>query len=224
MSTVRLDTAGDIATFLKILAEESVQQAKESLQNDPYQETLSKKMQSDMKVYGDITEQPEEEEDVDIDVEEEEVESAAADAQPSSPEEDLEVSLDSISDSINQLRSGRSVEDSQIKTQMRAYFDRLDETERQVLLVFLRAFSGILTGGASGGDAQDPSEPPFNITMSHEEKKEKEQQAREPEVEDVEDVEEEDVEEEEDTSPPIRVGKKQSVAEIRKRVRELMVS
>ena len=34
----------------------------------------------------------------------------------------------------------------------------------------------------------------------------------------------EDVEEEEDTSPPIRVGKKQSVAEIRKRVRELMTS
>ena len=71
MSTVRLDTAGDIATFLKILAEESVQQARESLQNDPYQETLSKKMQSDMKVYGDITEQPEE--DVDVDIEEEQV-------------------------------------------------------------------------------------------------------------------------------------------------------
>ena len=107
---------------------------------------------------------------------------------------------------------------------MRAYFDRLDETERQVLLVFLRAFSGILTGGTSGGDAPDPSEPPFNITMSHEEKKEKEKQVKATDIEDVEDVEEEDVEEEEDTSPPIRVGKKQSVAEIRKRVRELMIS
>ena len=70
MSTVRLDTAGDITTFLKILAEESVQQAKESLQNDPYQETLSRKMQSDMKVYGDITEQPEEEAEEEVEEEE----------------------------------------------------------------------------------------------------------------------------------------------------------
>ena len=220
MSTIKLDTSSDVITFLRLLSEESVKDAKKSISTDPKQEYFSKKLQQDSKSFSSLSEQDEEE--VEEEVEEEsEVEEAPT----------LEVSLDSISDTINQLRSGRSVDDSSVREQLRAYFDRLDETERQALLTFLRAFSGILTGSLPGSDAPDPSDPPANITMSGgseggeeiEAGEEVEETEESESAEDVEDVEEAEEEEEEDTSPPIKAGETQSIAEIRKRVRALMI-
>jgi len=212
MSTIKLDTSSDVITFLRLLSEESVKDAKKSISADPKQEYFSKKLRQDSQSFSSLSEQEEVEEEAEEEVEVEE----------ETPT--LEVSLDSISDTINQLRSGRSVDDSSVREQLRAYFDRLDETERQALLTFLRAFSGILTGSLPGSDAPDPSDPPANITMSggsegDEEAEEAEEEEGPEETEDVEETEEE----EEDTSPPIKAGETQSIAEIRKRVRALMI-
>jgi hypothetical protein len=220
MSTIKLDTSSDVITFLRLLSEESVKDAKKSISADPKQEYFSKKLRQDNQSFSSLSEQ-DENEDEEVEVEEEaEVEEAPT----------LEVSLDSISDTINQLRSGRSVDDSSVREQLRAYFDRLDETERQALLTFLRAFSGILTGSLPGSDAPDPSDPPANITMSggddsNEESEETEEFEETEEGDGTEEAEdsEETEEEEEDTSPPIKAGETQSIAEIRKRVRALMI-
>jgi hypothetical protein len=221
VSSIKLNTSEDVMTFLKILAEESVKDARVSLESDPQQDFFVKSMEGDKKLYGSIHEQEEE-------VEEEEVEEEeVGEEEVEEPEgESLEVSLDSISDTIKQLRSGRSVDDSRIKEQLRSYFDRLDETERQALLTFLRAFSGILTGSLQGSDAPDPSDPPTSIKMTHgeeEEEEEEEEEVGEFEEEEPELGEEEvEEEEEEDISPPIKVGEPQELAEIRSRIRNLM--
>jgi hypothetical protein len=221
MSTIKLDTSNDIVTFLRILAEESVKDARESLASDPKQEYFVKNMNRDDKFFNTLSEQPEEE---DVEVEEEETD-------VEEPPATLEVSLDSISDTIKQLRSGRSVDDSKVRDQLRTYFDRLDETERQALLTFLRAFSGILTGSLQGDSAPDPSDPPSSITMSAGDDEEVEEPAEdeeeiEGEVEETPEGEEEEEEEEEeggeDTTPPIKAGEPAELAEIRKRVRTLM--
>ena len=62
------------------------------------------------------------------------------------------------------------------------------------------------------------------IEICHGEEKRKERESPEADVESEEVEVEEESEEEEDTSPPIKVGEKQSVAEIRRRIRSLMVS
>jgi len=210
VSRVKLDTPDDVISFLRILAEESVDHA---------QERVAHQMKTDEKVYGPLDEQDPPEEEVDVEEEEEEV------ITTDDEEASLEVSMDSISDAIKQLRSGRSVDDSVMKTQLRTYFNRLEETEREALLAFLTAFSGILTGVASGDDAPDPSEDPYNITMTHGETPSDVEDVTEPafgeEEEEEEDEEEEDITEPAD-KPPIRAGESQSLKEIRRRVKTLM--
>lgn len=229
MSKIKLKSEEDILTFLKILAEESVLEAQKYL--DPKQEYFINMMKSDTAVYGDLNEQ-EGEEEVEAEIEEpaatgtEDLDAEPLDPEdpePSSPEEYLEVSLDSITDSIKQLRSGRSVDDSQIKMQIRTYYDRLSEVERSALLTFLKSFSGILTGAFDGSEAPDPSDPPSSITMSSGAAEEEEIEVEEPAPDAPEDVEVEEEEEEiEDTSPPIKAGAPPAMAEVRERVRKLM--
>jgi len=227
MSKIKLKSEEDILTFLKILAEESVLEAQKYL--DPKQEYFINMMKSDTAVYGDLNEQDGTEE-VEVEAEIEEPTEPVSDdpmdaGEPESatPEEYLEVSLDSITDSIKQLRSGRSVDDSQIKMQIRTYYDRLSEVERSALLTFLKSFSGILTGAFDGSEAPDPSDPPSSITMSSGAAEEEEIEVEEPAPEAPEDVEVEEEEEEiEDTSPPIKAGAPPAMAEVRERVRKLM--
>ena len=234
MSKIKLKSEDDILTFLKILAEESVLEAQKYL--DPKQEYFINMMKSDTSVYGGLNEVEAGEdspEDIEVEAEEEiDVEEPVSDEpldveelEAETPEEHLEVSLDSITDSIKQLRSGRSVDDSQIKMQIRTYYDRLSEIERQALLTFLKSFSRILTGAFDGSEAPDPSEPPSNITMSlggsgeASDVEAEEEVLDEPEGIDVEEEEEEEIE---DTSPPIRAGAPAAMAEMRERVRNLM--
>ena len=232
-SQIKLDTSKDIITFLKILAEESVKDAQDQV-NDSNQTRYENTKEMDEKTYGKLDvhereEDAEEADDADVDdetapdepVEDEDVEEEIPEA---TSEVSLEVSLDSITSSIKQLRSGKSVDDTLIKDQLRVYFDRLDETERGALLAFLKAFSGILTGVSAGDDAPDPSDPPYNISMSHG-KEDSEEEEIEVEEEPIDEPEEEPVDGEkdpEDTAPPIKVGESQSLDEIRKRVRKLM--
>tara|TARA_E500000331_G_C17265359_1_gene716903 strand:+ start:3376 stop:4065 length:690 start_codon:yes stop_codon:yes gene_type:complete len=226
MSKINLQTSDDIISFLQILAEESVDAAKKTLSSDSLQSSISSKMKSDEKLYGSLEEQPEEEEEqgekIDIDTSTQEVE-----PQPEQPEDDLEVSLDSISRAVKDLRSGRSVDDSRMKEELRAYFDRLEPTEREALYAFLKSFGGILTGVYPGSEAPDPSDPPYNISMNHGGSDESEETA-EPssDKQDTAPVEQDFEEDEEEIepadSPPIKAGSEQNLSEIRKRVRSLM--
>jgi len=225
MSTVRLESSEDIKIFLRLLAEESVKDARASIESDPEQSSFESRIKSDNKIFNNIYEQDGEElEDVEVeDVEEEAPAEEPADGGPDS----LEVSLDSISDAVKDLRSGRSVDDSSMKSQLRDYFDRLDPLERSALLTFMKAFAGILTGETDGTSAPDPGDPPTSISMSSGEEDETaapEEEVEEDEFADLDDEEEEDPEEEEDTSPPIKAGAPADLSEIRKRVRKLMRS
>jgi len=220
MSNINLETSEDIKIFLKLLAEESIKDAKSSIHTDSKQRSVIDRMKSDSKLFNSIHEQDSEEVEVESS---KEVEKPEEDSDDSGA--DLEVSLDSISDAVKDLRSGRSVDDSSMKSQLRTYFDRLDALERAALLTFMKAFAGILTGQTDGSSAPDPSDPPDSITMSSDDE-EVSVDAEEEEVSvDTEEEDEEESEEgEEDTAPPIRAGSPADLSEIRKRVRNLMRS
>ena len=110
MSAVVLDSKDDIIKFLQILAEESVSSARETIEKDTQQERTMSHLKMDSEIY-DLSEQPEDaaddspeaasdETEVDVDAEEVDVEDPAP--EQSGSEETLEVSLDSITDALNQ--------------------------------------------------------------------------------------------------------------------------
>ena len=226
MSRINLQTSDDIISFLRILAEESVMAAEKSMSDDDLQSSLQKRMRSDEEVYGSLEEQPDAEE-VEADTEISIEEPAAA---PEEESGNLEVSLDSISRAVNDLRSGRSVDDSKMKEELRAYFDRLEETEKEALYAFLKSFAGILTGQYPGSEAPDPSDPPYNISMDHgggSSAEAGEEEEADTEIVSADEPAQQDTSDDEDQepadSPPIRAGSTgQDLSEVRKRVRSLM--
>jgi len=225
MSEIRLDNSTELRLFLKILAEESVKRASVSLaeaplSGDPKQDYYENRFKEDQNIYalGEAEEDPQEEE--------EEIVTTAVKKEPPKTEEeetadvetyveeDVGASLDSIEKSINIMRSGMSVDDSAIKPELEAYFDRLQPAERRVLQVFLRAIAEILTRAAVGADAPDPSDPPSNIKMVPGQEEKKAASPDSPPATSSKSPE--------DTRPPIRVNEKASLDEIRKRVQSLM--
>ena len=234
MGQIKLNNTKELETFLKILAEESVLRSREEIQNidnDPAQKEFSQSQQSaSIKRLAPMREEEEAEDVQASSSEEEQVDVSTADTKEVEDVEDsapATVSLDTILDTIKQLRSGKSVDDGMIKPQIRAYYDRLDPAERQVLSTFFTSFKDIVTGKSSGEEVQDPSEPPLSINISATEDEETTEVNTEVEIqsgsERTDSQEEiEGTEEDEEIAPPIKVGEPQKISEIRKRVRLLM--
>lgn len=73
-------------------------------------------------------------------------------------EKGIDASLSNILTALNTLRAGKSTKDKTIKGELGIYYNRLDENEKEILLLYLNELSKILTGATQGDQAQDPSE------------------------------------------------------------------
>ena len=241
---INIKTEKELITFLKIVSEEAVKESKKMLnENDPYQGMFKKKLETDnlLEADDDSEEEPSEEDTQDKkEKEKEKEESEKSDSNPAKEkalslggyDKDVGASFESVMTAINTMRAGRSLKDKEIKTELNDYYDRLDENERSVLLLFLKELSKILTGALDGEDAQDPSDPStyFNITKRDpdEEKpgseknvirkggEEREAQVKDPASKQTTGPE--------DTSPPIKVNEAQDIQKLRAKVRQLMRS
>ncbi|OUU74881.1 MAG: hypothetical protein CBC29_07075 [Methylococcaceae bacterium TMED69] len=79
-----------------------------------------------------------------------------------------EITLDKIVNLLNSLRSGRSLKDNQAKKDLKAYFTRLNGSERVALFAFLTGLDKIMAandGDQVGDDASTPSKDPYKISM-----------------------------------------------------------
>ena len=238
----------ELLKILKIISGEAVMLAKKSLNEskDPYVSQYESQYASDEGIYGNLDEaeeDPTEDEEEDDDIEADADPSAEGEKTSDEPKEDMPkapesskttedngfgVSFDSVMSAINSLRAGRSFKDQTIKSQASAYYDRLSEDERKILLLFLGELSKILSGAVQGSDASDPSDPPLNFDISTGEEKEDqkasdaekvtaEPESQQPAPEDQEDAAEED------TSPPIKVNEQQDIDNLRRKVRRMML-
>ena len=237
----KIDSEKELLSFLKILSEESVKISKDSL-NEKSSDSLSANFSNSLAAENELYEQ-EDDEDPELSAGQEpakepEVE-PEAEQKSKQPEEELRASLDSLERNINTLRAGKSLKDSTVESQLEIYFDRLGEDEKSLMVLFIRELSKILSGEVTGDDAIDPNQEPYNldVTQSDEEPEEVEPEqvsrdykssvadSEEEEEEEAEEAEEEEEEEEEeDTTPPIKVGDSQNLAEIRKKIKKLMRS
>ena len=241
-----IKTEKDLEIFLKVVAQEAVKETKALLEekgiSDPYVNSFQNRLENDgLLEQEDDEESQKEKESEESEESENDEESEESDANPAREkalslggyDEGAGSSFESVMTAINTMRAGRSLRDKEIKTELNDYYDRLDENERSVLLLFLKELSKILTGAIEGEDAQDPSDPKtyFNITKRD---KEKEQpgdeknkivnRGEERDAEQRDPDEEQESDAGEDTSPPIKVNESQDLTLLRQKVRLLMRS
>lgn len=176
MSTIKIKNANQLAQFLKVLAEESVASAQVDVDSErKRQKSMASATRRDL---GRFMQEQEEEAPAaapppaDLATEPEPAAApaekpAAAAVAPAPGEEDpLEPSFDAMTRAILDLRSGKSVKDSAIETELEAYYDRLQDAERYAMIIFLRALSGIVTGKMTGAQAAEPGDEPHGIAIT----------------------------------------------------------
>ena len=113
-----------------------------------------------------VEEEPEEEaEEVDVEVEDDVEDEKdpmqrrpASERAPKRPEKGSEVTLTNILYDINQIRSGRSLRDPDVRGNLEDYFNRLTSAQRIALSEFLQGLTDVIVKGVPGDDAEDPSE------------------------------------------------------------------
>lgn len=177
MSTIKIKNANQLAQFLKVLAEESVASAQVDVDSErKRQKSMASATKRDLGRF--MQEQDEEgapaaaPPPADLATEPEpaaapaEKPPAAAVAPTPGEEDPLEPSFDAMTRAILDLRSGKSVKDSAIETELEAYYDRLQDAERYAMIIFLRALSGIVTGKMTGAQAAEPADEPHGIMIS----------------------------------------------------------
>ena len=180
MSTIKIKNASQLAQFLKVLAEESVTTAQVDLDDERRRQKsaasatkrdLGRFMQEEDAPGAAPAAPPPPEPPADLAADPTMTaapkEKAAPAPAPTPGEQDpLEPSFDAMTRAILDLRSGKSVRDSAIETELEAYYDRLQDAERYAMIIFLRALSGIVTGKMTGAQAAEPSDEPHGITIS----------------------------------------------------------
>lgn len=76
-----------------------------------------------------------------------------------------ETSLEACVEKLNSIRSGRSFKDEQVLAQMESYYNDLKDAEKKALQAFLSGISQIVTAGVEGQQAEEPSDPPHDVSM-----------------------------------------------------------
>lgn len=180
MSTIRIKNANQLAQFLKVLAEESVSSAQIDVDSErKRQKSMASATRRDLGRFMQEEDVPGAEAPAaapppaDLATEPAPApapEPDAAAAKPAAPapgeEDPLEPSFDAMTRAILDLRSGKSVKDSAIETELEAYYDRLQDAERYAMIIFLRALSGIVTGKMTGAQAAEPADEPHGISIT----------------------------------------------------------
>ena len=223
---IKANNENELLDILRIFAQESIKKAKSSLNEntDPVQKNYLEGLKSaENNLNVNLSKLSE--------AEDEEENQGEGDSAKITDEETIEkeeitsekfgTSFDSVVKSINTLRAGRSTKDKEIKDSLFNYYDRLSESERKILHIFLKQLASILQGAIDGEEAVDPSDPPLNAKIKFGDSRDK-QQSDKAKLSPPKPVSKRPSTGVEDNSPPIKVGGDQDLNEIRKRVKNLM--
>lgn len=75
------------------------------------------------------------------------------------------ISFVMIRDKLNTIRSGRSLKDDDIRTELKQYVNSLSKEEKLALYAFLDGIAQIITTGLDSEEADEPSKSPFKVKM-----------------------------------------------------------
>ena len=205
-----ISSSEQLESFLAKLVRDSLDNAQTAIQEgavvveqEDKEEVEVKVKEKEKSAEGDAEEESKEDVEVkvDVDAEKDPMERPpASERAPKRPETGAEVKLSNILYDINQIRSGRSLRDPDVKGNLEDYFNRLTNPERMALSEFLEGLTDVIVKGVPGEDAEDPGD---EVKMTEPEAPES---TEEVEVEAEEEVEEKVAEKPaEDLTPPIQV-------------------
>ena len=204
MTSPKFKSDDELTTYLHEVVKVSMDSAfrdeqlqKEKEEEARRQERLQTSIQDNPK-----QQQNEEEIDQEVDVPQEQPDN--------NPEQ--EVTFDSIQDRLNIIRSGKSLDDREIKDEMEKYLNGLKDSEKIALFSFLKSIGQIVAHEASGHAVKDPDEEPYDVKMKRvkgleQNRKEKENLHRDRQNKQVS-KDQKMKSDREDRSPPISVGKR----------------
>jgi hypothetical protein len=142
-----LKTGEQLRVFLESIVEQSVRNA---------QDVVAKEEPADEES---AEEEPEAAEKSEEDAEKDPMQRPpAADRAPDKPKTPDEVDLKNILYSINQIRSGRSLKDREVRDNLDDYFNKLSPVERLALSEFLEGLSDVIVDGVPASEAESPDE------------------------------------------------------------------
>lgn len=75
------------------------------------------------------------------------------------------VDSDMIVEKINTLRSGKSLNDANIRNKFDQYFNSLSDAEKTAMFAFFKGVAQIVTGEVPAEQAIEPSDSPANVKM-----------------------------------------------------------
>ena len=104
--------------------------------------------------------QVKEEEEVEVEEETETQEPVATEKRASIPTYNV------VKDKLNVVRSGKSLDEPEIGTQLETYFNELSDAEKLALFAYLEAFAEIISGGEDAEKVEEPSQSPYGIKMT----------------------------------------------------------
>jgi hypothetical protein len=210
-----------LETFLRMLAEESV--------NKVYEDALIGEEADEEAQQAEPASQPEADDDADPEEKETELDDETAVKKEDETEaipagEDITFYM--LRDKLNVIRSGKSLKDAEVKADLQAYFDRLDDVEKEALYTFLDSIGKVMIDVISGTQALDPSDAEVDIEMSHGDghahDSGSESMSNNDRVAQVAQDQASDAPSPENDSAPIKVGQPQITEHVRKRIKELM--
>ena len=107
--------------------------------------------------------QEDEEVEVEVDVEEKK----KAKKEPVKAEKVASVpGYDAVKTKLNTIRSGKSLDNPDVSSQLQAYFNELSEAERVAMFAYFDAIGGIIAGGKLAAKVDEPSEGPYKVKMA----------------------------------------------------------
>ena len=228
----RIKTASDLKLFLEAVAKESTLKAKNILSEDLEQEIEyvsrglenAKKNQSGYSKYMQIFEVEDEDDSKEKEPSASDAEEKDKESEPSSDMKDTprkekpknkavitiplvedEPKFEDIVKAVGWVRAGPSIK-GETQKELQKYIDKLDEPEKKALYTMLSSMANILHKEIPGDQGQDPEDPPLNLIIDDPEEIEKQDSETVASPEDA----------------PIKVGKSQSLNEMRRIVRKLM--
>lgn len=67
-----------------------------------------------------------------------------------------ELSVEDVIEHLNAIRAGRSTKDQDVKEEFKRYFDGLEKSEKEAMVVYLKAIAQIVSGQVDAGSVVDP--------------------------------------------------------------------
>lgn len=67
-----------------------------------------------------------------------------------------EPTVNDVIEHLNAIRAGRSTKDEDVKNEFTRYYDGLDKSEKEAMVVYLKAIAQIVSGQVDAGSVVDP--------------------------------------------------------------------